>query len=56
MDQPTQRLEEMRILAYQARTGNDPRRHERELRWRFEELDRWLTNGGELPRDWQRTL
>lgn len=49
-------LEEIRIHAVRAAQGEDVRRHERHLRWAFDQLDTWLTRGGILPKDWNHAV
>jgi hypothetical protein len=50
---PNAILEEMRALADQAASGLNVRRAERELRWKFTELDKWLSTGGFPPDAWR---
>lgn len=45
-------LAEMRELAAKAR-GGSPHAN-RTLRWKFEELDEWLSKGGFLPKEWRK--
>lgn len=52
-DDPNVLLSEIRALCKQAAEGDDARRAEREMRWRFEALDRFLSVGGSLPTDWE---
>jgi hypothetical protein len=50
---PSILLKEIRELAYQAAKGTSVRRSERELRWKFQDLDEWLSNGGVFPDQWK---
>lgn len=50
---PNTLLSDMRDLVAQAAQGQDTRSAERQLRWKFAELDEWLSSGGFLPDAWQ---
>jgi hypothetical protein len=49
---PNTLLEEIRELAERAANGDNVAWCERNLRWKFTELDEWLSKGGFLPDKW----
>jgi len=49
---PETALKEIRECVRLAAEGIDVRHNERNLRWKFQELDAWLSNGGFLPTAW----
>jgi hypothetical protein len=53
---PNETLKQIRHFAELVKKGENPRGSERQVRWLFEDLDRWLTNGGPLPDDWSRSV
>jgi hypothetical protein len=47
-------LKRIRQYADLAARGIDKSRNERALRWEFDNLDHYLSNGGLLPEAWER--
>lgn len=50
---PDALLQEIRDLNKQVISGENKRWAERQLRWKFNELDVWLSRSGFLPKAWE---